>query len=138
MDRATGFYPVGWGFESLRAYICEYFVRLLRELFSHASDELAQSDGATVSFTWWYRQTMLATIDAGGRVVVPKDVRERLGLRPGMQVELTQINGALEITSVVTPMSVVEPNGVIVLEAERTMPTLTAEQVRDVQQATRR
>ena len=81
---------------------------------------------------------MLATIDEGGLFVVPKDVRERLGLRPGMQVELTQINGALEITSVVTPMSVVEPNGVIVLEAERTMPTLTAEQVRDVQQATRR
>jgi hypothetical protein len=23
MDRATGFYPVGWGFESLRAHICE-------------------------------------------------------------------------------------------------------------------
>ena len=22
MDRATGFYPVGWGFESLRAHFC--------------------------------------------------------------------------------------------------------------------
>jgi AbrB family looped-hinge helix DNA binding protein len=81
---------------------------------------------------------MLATIDAGGRVVVPKDVRERLGLRPGMQVQLTEVDGALEITPMVTPMSVVERNGVIVLESERTMPTLTAEQVREVQESTRR
>ena len=137
MDRATGFYPVGWGFESLRAHICEYFVRLLRELFSHASDELAQSDGATVSFTWWYRQTMLATIDAGGRVVVPKDVRERLGLRPGIQVGLTEIDGALKITPVVTPLSVVERNGVVVLGSKRTMLTLRAERLPDVPEATR-
>ncbi|NQW72939.1 MAG: AbrB/MazE/SpoVT family DNA-binding domain-containing protein [Actinobacteria bacterium] len=74
---------------------------------------------------------MLATIDAGGRVVVPKDVRERLGLRPVIQVELTEIDGALEITPVV------ERNGVVVLESERTMLTLRAERLRDVQEATR-
>ena len=113
-------------------------LRLLRRLLAHPSDELTPSDGATVSFNGWYRRTMLATIDAGGRVVVPKDVRERLGLRPGMQVQLTEVDGALEITPMVTPMSVVERSGVIVLESERTMPTLTADQVRDVQEATRR
>ena len=71
-------------------------------------------------------------------MVVPKDVRELLGLRPGIQVQLTEIDGALEITPMVTPMSVIERNGVIVLESERTMPTLPAEQVRDVQEATGR
>lgn len=81
---------------------------------------------------------MLATIDAGGRVVVPKDVRERLGLRPGAQVELTEIDGALEITPVVTPMAVVERDGGVVLDTKEPMPTLTAEQVRAVQEATRR
>jgi len=81
---------------------------------------------------------MLATIDGGGRVVVPKDVRERLGLRPGAQVELTEIDGALEITPVVTPMTVAERDGYVVLEAPMPMPTLTAEQVRAVQEATRR
>jgi len=81
---------------------------------------------------------MLATIDAGGRVVVPKDVRERLGLRPGTQVELNEIGGALEITPVVTPMSVIERDGVVVLDTKEPMPTLTAEQVRAVQEATRR
>ncbi len=81
---------------------------------------------------------MLATIDAGGRVVVPKDVRERLGLRPGAQVELTEVDGALEITPVVTPMTVIERDGGVVLETKESMPTLTAEQVRAVQEATRR
>jgi hypothetical protein len=55
-----------------------------------------------------------------------------------MQVQLTAVDGALEITPMVTPMSVVERNGVIILESERTMPTLTAEQVRDVQENTPR
>lgn len=81
---------------------------------------------------------MLATIDAGGRVVVPKEVRERLGLRAGAQVELTEVDGALEIAPVVTPMTVVERDGIVVLEAPEPMPSLTAEQVRAVQEATRR
>ncbi len=81
---------------------------------------------------------MLATIDAGGRVVVPKDIRERLGLRPGAQVELTEIDGALEITPVVTPMSVIERDGGVVLDTKEPMPTLTVEQVRAVQESTRR
>jgi hypothetical protein len=55
-----------------------------------------------------------------------------------VQEPLTEVDGALEITPMVTPMSVVERSGVIVLESERTMPTLTAEQVRDVQESTRR
>lgn len=81
---------------------------------------------------------MRATIDAGGRVVVPKDIRERLGLRAGTQVELTEVDGVLEIAPSVTPMAVVVRDGLVVLEAEQPMPTLTAEQVRAVQEATRR
>lgn len=81
---------------------------------------------------------MLATIDGGGRVVVPKDVRERLGLRPGAQVELREIDGVLEIAPVVTAMTVVERDGVVVLQAPAPMPPLTADQVRAVQEATRR
>ena len=81
---------------------------------------------------------MLATIDGGGRVVVPKDVRERLGLRPGAQVELSEIDGVLEIAPVVTTMTVVERDGVVVLQAPAPMPALTAEQVRAVQETIRR
>ena len=81
---------------------------------------------------------MLATIDAGGRVVVPKEIRERLGLRPGSQVELTEVDGVLEVAVSVTPMTVVEQDGLVVLQAQGEVPTLTAEQVRAVQESTRR
>lgn len=94
--------------------------------------------GNALSSPNWYGETMLATIDAGGRVVVPKGIRERLGLRPGTQVVLTEVDGVLEIAPSVTAMAVVERDGLVVLETERTMPTLTAQQVREVQETSRR
>ena len=51
---------------------------------------------------------MLATIDAGGRIVVPKEVRERLGLRPGSRIELTEVEGHLEISPAITPVRLVD------------------------------
>jgi AbrB family looped-hinge helix DNA binding protein len=51
---------------------------------------------------------MLATIDAGGRVVVPKEVRERLGLRPGSRVELREVEGRLEISPATTTVRLEE------------------------------
>lgn len=61
----------------------------------------------------WYGETMLATIDSGGRVAVPKDVRERLGLRPGSRVVLTEVEGHLEISPVTTPVRLVDDGGII-------------------------
>ena len=85
-----------------------------------------------------YGQTMLATIDAGGRVVVPKDVRERLGLRPGSRIVLTEVEGHLEISPANTPVRLVDRGGALVAVAEVDLPVLTAEQVRDAVEATRR
>jgi len=81
---------------------------------------------------------MLETIDGCGRVVVPKEIRERLGLLPGTQVELVEVDGVLEISPSVTDMRVVDLDGALVLEADEPMPTLTAEQVRAVMESTRR
>ena len=81
---------------------------------------------------------MIATIDAGGRVVVPKEVRERLGLRPGSRIELREVEGRLEITPVITPVQLVDREGVLVAVADTELPLLTAEQVRDAVEATRR
>lgn len=81
---------------------------------------------------------MHATIDAGGRVVVPKEVRERLGLRPGSRVELVESDGRLEITPATTSVRLHERDGVIVAEADQELPPLTAELVRDVLEASRR
>ena len=81
---------------------------------------------------------MLATIDAGGRVVVPKDVRERLGLRPGSRIVLREVQGRLEISPATTPVRLVEHDGALVAVADADLPVLTAEQVRDAVEATRR
>lgn len=81
---------------------------------------------------------MFATIDSGGRVVVPKDVRERLGLRPGSRIELREVEGRLEISPAITPMQLVDHEGVLVAVADTELPPLSAEQVRDAVEATRR
>jgi len=81
---------------------------------------------------------MLATIDAGGRIVVPKEVRERLGLRPGSRIVLREVQGRLEISPATTPVRLVEHEGVLVAVSDADLPVLTAEQLRDAVEATRR
>lgn len=49
----------------------------------------ANSDGSVDS--------MRSTIDAAGRLVIPKAVRGRLGLGPGAVVELTERDGLVEV-----------------------------------------
>jgi len=81
---------------------------------------------------------MLATIDAGGRIVVPKEVRERLGLRPGSRIVLREVQGRLEISPATTPVRLVEHEGDLVAVSDADLPVLTAEQLRDAVEATRR
>jgi AbrB family looped-hinge helix DNA binding protein len=40
---------------------------------------------------------MRTTIDAAGRLVVPKPLRDELGFAAGTELELAAINGALEV-----------------------------------------
>jgi len=37
----------------------------------------------------WYSNGMRTTIDKAGRVVIPAPIRERAGLRPGTELEVT-------------------------------------------------
>jgi AbrB family looped-hinge helix DNA binding protein len=41
---------------------------------------------------------MRVTIDAAGRLVVPKPLRERLGLVPGVELEMEAVDGHLEVS----------------------------------------
>jgi AbrB family looped-hinge helix DNA binding protein len=40
---------------------------------------------------------MRTTIDAAGRIVVPKALREELGFSPGVELELEAVDGRLEV-----------------------------------------
>jgi AbrB family looped-hinge helix DNA binding protein len=80
---------------------------------------------------------MRTTIDAGGRVVIPKSVRERLGLVPGAEVEVVEADGRVEITPASASIEVVEVDGRLVARGDG-LPALTDETVRETIERTRR
>ena len=80
---------------------------------------------------------MRSTIDAGGRVVIPKAMRERLGLQPGTEVEVAEADGTVEITPALAPMEVVKVGERLVARGDG-FPVLTDETVRETIERTRR
>jgi len=81
---------------------------------------------------------MRVTIDAGGRIVVPKAIREELALYSGQELEVTARDGRLEIEIPATPMRLEDRGGVKVAVAEHPLPKLTAEDVRATLERVRR
>jgi AbrB family looped-hinge helix DNA binding protein len=75
---------------------------------------------------------MRTTIDAAGRVVIPKPIREEAGLGPGTEIEVTLRDGRIEIEAVPVRTRVVMRAGHPVIEADRALPPLTDEDVREV------
>jgi AbrB family looped-hinge helix DNA binding protein len=80
---------------------------------------------------------MRTTIDAAGRVVVPKALRDALGMRPGQLLELEARDGRLEIEVAATPMRLEDREGVVAVPLEP-LPPLTADMVRETLEQTRR
>jgi AbrB family looped-hinge helix DNA binding protein len=78
---------------------------------------------------------MRVTIDRAGRVVIPKPLRQQLGLSPDKQVELEVVDGHLELAPRHEPPRVVEgPNGPVVAP---TGTPISDEDVRRVLEAAR-
>lgn len=63
----------------------------------------------------WYRSAIKATIDKAGRLVIPKPLRDALGLRPGV-VEVVADGAALRV-EVPAAESLVEVDGRLVIPA---------------------
>ena len=81
---------------------------------------------------------MRTTIDAAGRIVVPKALRQALGLKPGQPLEIRAGDGRLEIEIAPTPMQLKKRGkGVVAVPADA-LPPLTAEQVRETLERVRR
>ncbi len=81
---------------------------------------------------------MKATIDGAGRVVIPKAIRDSLGLRPGEEIEIVLSDGRVVIEPIGTPVRLAEERGVLVAVPDGELPPLTAELVRDTIERTRR
>jgi AbrB family looped-hinge helix DNA binding protein len=81
---------------------------------------------------------MKSTIDGAGRVVIPKSLRLRLGLRGGETLEIRERDGTIEIEPAATPMTLVEREGAVVAVPEGDLPSLTDDIVRATLERTRR
>jgi AbrB family looped-hinge helix DNA binding protein len=82
---------------------------------------------------------MRTTIDKAGRIVVPKAMRDELGLNGGTEVEISLVDGHIEIESAPVRMWL-ERNeqGYLVAKTDRPMPPLTQELVRETLEKIRR
>ena len=81
---------------------------------------------------------MKANIDAAGRIVVPKPLRQALGLKPGQALKIRAGDGRLEIEIAPTLMQLKKRGKGLVAIPEIELPVLTAEQVRDTLERVRR
>ena len=81
---------------------------------------------------------MRTSIDAAGRIVIPKALRDRLDLHGGRTVVIHERDGRLEIEPAATSMSLVRRAGRSVAVAKARLPPLTDEMVRDTLERTRR
>ena len=81
---------------------------------------------------------MKTTLDAAGRLVVPKELRHALGLRPGQALEIRAGDGRLEIDITPTPMRLKKRGKGVVAVPQDELPALTADQVRETLERVRR
>jgi len=81
---------------------------------------------------------MRSAIDSAGRIVIPKALRDRLGLGRGRAVEIRERDGRIEIEPASTPMSLVKRSGGPVAVPSHGLPPLTDDMVRATIERTRR
>ena len=81
---------------------------------------------------------MRSAIDKAGRIVIPKPLRDRLGLSSGRAVEIQERGGRIEIEPVATSMSLVKRRGGRVAVPDEDLPPLTDDLVRATLESTRR
>jgi AbrB family looped-hinge helix DNA binding protein len=62
-----------------------------------------------------------ATIDGMGRIVVPKALRDALGLAPGQKVDISRYGAGLQLVPVSRTARLVEHEGVLAAESTTTV-----------------
>ncbi len=62
----------------------------------------------------WYRFPMETVIDQAGRIVLPKPIRDALGLLPGTKVDITPYGAGAQVVPAGRTARLVEEDGVLV------------------------
>lgn len=81
---------------------------------------------------------MRTAIDGAGRVVIPKALRDALGLTPGQPLDIISRDGRLEIAPEPTPMRLVDDGEGVVAVTDVDIPPLTVDLVRETLEQVRR
>ncbi len=81
---------------------------------------------------------MRVAIDGVGRVVIPKPMREALGIDGPTELELTEVNGSLELTVPYIKAHLETRNGFTVIVPDEPVPPMTTELVREVLERVRK
>jgi AbrB family looped-hinge helix DNA binding protein len=80
---------------------------------------------------------MIVTIDSAGRMVVPKPIRERAGLQPGMPLEIRVHDGRVEIEPAPREVRIEERGGFRIAEPLEDYEPLQEETVRRTREQSR-
>ncbi len=75
---------------------------------------------------------MSTAIDAAGRLVIPKAVREAAGIQPGTPLDIRFRDGRIEIAPAPLEVSIDDHHGVAVASPRQPVPVLSADVVRSV------
>ena len=78
---------------------------------------------------------MKATIDAAGRLVIPKEIRRQAGLRPGTQLDVRWHDGRIEIEPAAMPVRLVQRGRLLVAVSDAAGDALTVETVEETREA---
>lgn len=62
----------------------------------------------------WYDAPMEAVVDQAGRIVLPKFIRDALGLLPGTKVDISPYGAGVQVVPVGRTARLVEEDGVLV------------------------
>jgi AbrB family looped-hinge helix DNA binding protein len=78
------------------------------------------------------------TIDPAGRMVIPKPLRDAIGLGDGGEVDIDLVDGALVVAPPLVRKRIVDRDGRAVIVADEPIPPLSDDVVRSVVDAVRR
>lgn len=81
---------------------------------------------------------MKTTIDAAGRLVIPKEIRREAGLKPGMPLEVRWAEGRIEIAPAPLSVKLVRRGRLLVAVPQKDVGPLTVETVERTRGAIRR